>query len=141
MKAPPASESQPASSLDVNAHKQKESFVDADNDEIEDLSVDPVLEAAEKKESDKKQDGKMLGGPAKKASETADAEEHGEHVAPLGSFLHDAFDFDRSKGNSYTEETTDGQGHHIKKNVTQGPGWKQVEIHSDGPMDVGNIIG
>ena len=23
------------------------------------------------------------------------------------------------------------QGHHIKKTVTSGPGWKQVELHSE----------
>ena len=43
--------------------------------------------------------------------------------------------------NSYMEESTDAAGHHTTKKVTEGNGWKQVEIQSDGPMDIGSLIG
>ena len=38
------------------------------------------------------------------------------------------------------EESTDAAGHHTTKKVTEGNGWKQVEIQSDGPMDMGSLI-
>ena len=43
--------------------------------------------------------------------------------------------------NSYVEESTDAAGRHTTKKVTEGNGWKQVEIQSDGPMDIGSLIG
>ena len=45
-----AADAAKTSDLDVNKHKQNEAFVDKDHDTIEDLSVDPTLEAHEKKE-------------------------------------------------------------------------------------------
>ena len=109
MKAPTPTKVEPTSTLDVNEHKQKETFVDGDNDVIEDLSVDPVLEAAEKKDSPdkKKQGGSMLNAAPTKASMGGNADADGEHVSPIDGFLKDAFKIDESKGDSYTEESTD----------------------------------
>lgn len=57
---------EPSSSININGHKQHEAFEDENHDMIEDLSVDPALEAAEKEQkedtvADKKEGGKMRG--------------------------------------------------------------------------------
>lgn len=44
-------------------------------------------------------------------------------------------------GNSFIEEKTDANGHHTTKKVTKGDGWEQVEIQTDGPLDIGSLIG
>lgn len=45
------------------------------------------------------------------------------------------------KPDEYDEETVDAQGHKVKKHVRKGPGWSEVQIESDGPLDLGNVIG
>lgn len=41
-----------SSSIDINGHKQHEAFEDENHDIIEDLSIDPALEAADKVQSE-----------------------------------------------------------------------------------------
>ena len=99
-----AADAAKTSDLDVNSHKQKEAFVDKDHDTIEDLSVDPTLEAHEKKEQ---------------------AETEGEHVKPTGGSIFDnMFDIDDEKPDDYTEEETTADGRHYKKHVHKGPGFQ-----------------
>ena len=69
---------------------------------IEDLSVDPELEAHQKQETDEENKGKYTD---------------------LSSFMNNAMNIDRSKPDEYEEEMTDEQGHRVKKKVTKGPGW------------------
>ena len=115
------------SSVNINSHKQHEAFEDADHDMIEDLSVDPVLEAAEKKEAVEEstlQKAKPVGG--------SNGNVH-DMRHPMISGMQEE--------ETHTEETTDSDGHKITKTVHSGPGWKSVEISSDGPMNIGDMIG
>ena len=41
----------------------------------------------------------------------------------------------------YTETRVDSDGHQQTKKVTKGDGWESVEITSDSPMDIGEMIG
>ena len=45
----------------------------------------------------------------------------------MGSFG-DSGPFGQKPTNSYMEEKTDADGHHTTKKVTEGEGWKSVEI-------------
>lgn len=110
------------SDLDVNAHTQNSAFEDGDHDMIEDLSVDPTLAAAEKAEQ---------------------AEKEGEVVKPVGGkgIMDHIFDIDDSKPDDYVEEETTADGHHYKKHVHKGPGFQQVQIESDHPLNIGEIMG
>jgi hypothetical protein len=87
------------SDLDVNSHKQNTAFEDIDHDMIEDLSVDPMLEAAEKAEE-------------------------GDSLKPVGgSILDNMLKVDDEKPDDYVEEETLPDGSHIKKHVHKGPGF------------------
>ena len=46
-----------------------------------------------------------------------------------------------SSAEDYTEETTDGQGNRVTKHVQRGPGFSSTTIVSEGPVDLGSIIG
>ena len=116
----PTTEAPTTSTVDINTHHQKEAFEDADHDVIEDYSVDKVLEEAEK---------------------THDVDELKPVVKGNGLGLGSMLDNDASKPDSYTEEVTDAAGHHFHKKVQKGDGWQQVEISSDGPMDINDIGG
>ena len=61
-----------------------------------------------------------------------------------GNPIADLFSDHKDHGDGFVEETTDKEGHKVRKEVHSGPGWKSVEIHSDGPMnmpDLGGFIG
>ena len=59
----------------------------------------------------------------------------------LGGILQNAFNMDPDSPADYVEESTDAAGHHIKKTVHKGDGWQQVQIESDSPMNMGDVIG
>lgn len=109
---------------------------------IEDLSVDKELEAAEKKEAEEKsmekQTGIGSGGPAGIPQGLLGL------MNPFGAMgagpMTSEMDF-AGASSSYVEEKTDADGHHTTKKVTKGDGWEQVEISSDGPLDIGSLIG
>ena len=109
------------SDLDVNAHKKDHTFEDKDHDIIEDLSVDPTLEAHEKAEQ---------------------ADVHGEDLKPVGGSIFDnMFEIDDTKPDDYDVEETTPDGRHYKKHVHKGPGYQQISIESDEPMNIGEIMG
>jgi hypothetical protein len=106
------------SALDVNNH-QHSSYTDADGEEIEDLSEDKTLEKDDKSEAEEIKDlmGKLLADDPFAGGEEPE---------------------------DYVEEVTDKAGHHMRKEVHQGNGFKSVEISSDTPItdaEIGNIIG
>ena len=79
---------------------------------------------------------------------SAEGSETGETKVPTqvrdagpGSFFDHLFDEDDDEPEDYVEESTDAQGHHFRKEVHKRGGFKQVEITSDEPMDMGSIIG
>ena len=110
------------SDLDVNSHNQNESFVDKDNDTIEDLSVDHNLAAEEKKEHEQ--------------------EHEGEDLKPVaGTIPKDLLKVDDSMPDEYDEEITQKDGTHIHKHVRKGNGFQEVQISSDKPLAVGDILG
>ena len=70
-----------------------------------------------------------------------DADKHGDEIKPVskgtGSVMDHVLDTnDDDKGDEYDEEFEEN-GHHYKKHVKKGPGYRQVQISSDEPMDIG----
>ena len=51
------------------------------------------------------------------------------------------FDIDDNKPVEYTEEGTTADGRHYKKHVQKGPGFESVQIESEGPLNIGDIMG
>ena len=58
-----------------------------------------------------------------------------------GSIFDNMFDIDDTKPDDYTEEETTADGRHYKKHVHKGPGFQQVQIESDTPLNIGDIMG
>lgn len=57
--------------------------------------------------------------------------------SPFGSL----FDVEDGRPAEYDEEVEAPDGSHYTKHVRSGPGFQEVEIHSDHPMNIGDIIG
>ena len=111
-----AKDEAPSSKLDVNT--QSAVFEDADHDLIEDLSVSADL------------------------AESNDA----EHLKPVasgsgGGIFNHLLDVDKDGPDDYTEEITAADGSHYTKTVHKGAGFEQIEIHSDQPLNIGDVIG
>lgn len=48
---------------------------------------------------------------------------------------------DDDKPDDYEEEITTPDGGHYTKKVHKGNGFREVQIHSDKPLDIGEIMG
>lgn len=107
--------------LDVNA-KKNSVFTDKDNDEIEDVS--PIPDELKEEEGHD------------------DVDKHGDEMKPVGGFgkMSKFLETDDDKGDEYDEEFEEN-GHKFKKHVHKGDGFKSVSISSDGPMNIGELMG
>lgn len=96
-------------------------FTDKDNDEIEDVS--PIPDELKEEGHD-------------------DVDKHGDEIKPVGGFgkMGKFLETDDDKGDEYDEEFEEN-GHHFKKHVVKGDGFKSVSISSDGPMNIGELMG